>query len=177
MARILLMAVVVLIFGCSSPMKFKQISEQQKLNWNNPEFEFAVAYLFNINESYSESLIIVKGQLNEFVEKKTELSKKEISQFVKYFLQKENPKSPPIAPAECFYPRHGIVFYGKTDNVLGHISICFTCHQLKIYPKEESLEDIHLESFDYLKSFFNNLDFPLFNNPDEFEVYIKSKKQ
>lgn len=50
--------------------------------------------------------------------------------------------------AECFEPHHGIIFYDKSEKIVGHISICFECNQYRLSPQNiyyipmEELKDI-----------------------------------
>lgn len=33
------------------------------------------------------------------------------------------------APTDCYEPHHGIVYYDERGEIIGHVSICFMCHQ------------------------------------------------
>lgn len=42
-------------------------------------------------------------------------------------------KNYPNAHARCFLPRHAIAFYGQDGKMLGHLDLCFSCHQYRAH--------------------------------------------
>jgi hypothetical protein len=51
----------------------------------------------------------------------------------------------------CYEPRNGIVFVGKSDNILGYIEICFDCQQYKIEPRTMVIGDFCSEKMDAIQ--------------------------
>ena len=59
------------------------------------------------------------------------------------------------AVADCFYPRHNIIFLNDKDSVINYISVCFECNQIKAskYPRA---------SMDNYADFFNSIGLKVF---------------
>ncbi len=71
------------------------------------------------------------------------------------------------AVADCFYPRHNIVFLNKSDSVVNYISICFECGNMKqSKPFLAEIEDF--------RSFFDSLGLKVFDRPDYYHHYYDS---
>lgn len=69
--------------------------------------------------------------------------------------------------ADCFYPRHNIIFLDKHDSVVNYISICFECGNTK-----QSKPD--LADMDNMQSFFNSIGLKVFDRPDFYSQYYDS---
>lgn len=74
--------------------------------------------------------------------------------------------------ADCFDAHHGFVFYNTTQQIVGHMSICFQCSAIRLKP--ESLYNFHMQE---LKIIFKNLGIPLFKNPMEARSFWKEKME
>ncbi|UFH30618.1 hypothetical protein LNP04_11595 [Chryseobacterium sp. C-71] len=70
--------------------------------------------------------------------------------------------------ADCFYPRHNIIFL-KDQKVVNYISVCFECSQIKsskpILAKMQNFVD-----------FFNSINLKMFYNPLDHKEYYDSLK-
>ena len=69
--------------------------------------------------------------------------------------------------ADCFYPRHNIIFLDKKNAVVNYIAICFECNQ-----RETSKRD--LASMRNYANFFDSIGFKLFDTPMEHAHYYDS---
>ncbi len=72
-----------------------------------------------------------------------------------------------VLVADCFYPRHNIVFLDKKDSVINYISICFECGNRKI-------SKTNLAHMNDMKAFFDSIGLRVFDRPDEYDVYYDS---
>jgi len=80
-------------------------------------------------------------------------------------------------PADCFFPRHNIVFLNRNDSVVNFLSVCFECGNTKQSKFGEA-------NFYELRMLFNAIGLPVFDrismdNP-HYEYYyglVKKKKE
>lgn len=76
--------------------------------------------------------------------------------------------------ADCFYPRHNIIFLDKKDSIVNFISICFECANSK---ESKSF----LADMDNMRLFFESIGLKVFDRPDHYKQYYdsvhKSKKR
>lgn len=71
--------------------------------------------------------------------------------------------------ADCFYPRHSILFLNQ-NKIVNHIVVCFECNQVKgSKPTKASMENY--------QNFFNSLGLKMFDNPIEHSTYYDSIQQ
>ena len=59
-----------------------------------------------------------------YLRNKIELSKKQISKLKKTIIKSPNKID---ERADCYMPRHTIVFYDDNDVILGYVELCFSC--------------------------------------------------
>ncbi len=74
------------------------------------------------------------------------------------------------SPADCFNPRHGIVFYNSKNKIVGHISICFECNSYHTQP-----EVIHHVKIDLFETIFKQHGFP--TKDEMIRKYLKENPQ
>jgi hypothetical protein len=72
-----------------------------------------------------------------------------------------------IVPADCFNPRHNIIFFNN-DSIINFISVCYECGN---YNSSKKGITGGLESFRY---FFNQLGLKVFDQPDFHRKYYNS---
>ncbi|MBB6371351.1 hypothetical protein [Chryseobacterium shigense] len=70
------------------------------------------------------------------------------------------------AIADCFYPRHNIIFLNK-NKLVNHIVVCFECNRIKGSKPS-------LASMKNFRDFFNSLGLKVFDNPIEHSAYYDS---
>lgn len=70
--------------------------------------------------------------------------------------------------AECFWPRHAIIFFDKEKNMLGHLSICFSCGNF-LFSENLKFSSLGLKE---LKTFFNEQNIPTPHDTEEYWKYI-----
>jgi hypothetical protein len=71
------------------------------------------------------------------------------------------------AVADCFYPRHNIIFLDKRDSIVNYISVCFECGNTK-----QSKSD--LADMDNMQAFFDAIGLKVFDRPDYYEQHYDS---
>lgn len=70
--------------------------------------------------------------------------------------------------ADCFYPRHNIIFLNK-NKIINHIAVCFECNDIKSSKHP-------LASMENFEEFFNSTGLKVFYNPIEHTEYYDSLK-
>jgi len=71
--------------------------------------------------------------------------------------------------ADCFYPRHNIIFLNQ-NKIVNHLVICFECNQVKgSKPSKASMKNY--------QDFFSSLGLKTFDNPIEHSTYYDSIQQ
>lgn len=76
--------------------------------------------------------------------------------------------SDPAVSADCFYPRHNIIFL-KEEKIVNYISICFECNQIK----SSKPTSAKMQNF---ADFFNSINLKMFYSPIEHKEYYDSLK-
>lgn len=71
--------------------------------------------------------------------------------------------------ADCFYPRHNVLFLDENDSVIHYLSVCFECGNRKTSKQD-------LADMDNLAMFFNDVELPVFERPDYYAVHYDSVK-
>jgi len=69
--------------------------------------------------------------------------------------------------ADCFYPRHNIIFLDQQDSAINYISVCFECGNRK--QSKAALAD--MENYE---TFFNSIGLKVFDRPDYYKQYYDS---
>jgi hypothetical protein len=76
--------------------------------------------------------------------------------------------SDPVVSADCFYPRHNIIFL-KEEKIVNYISVCFECNQIK----SSKPTSAKMQNF---ADFFNSINLKMFYSPIEHKEYYDSLK-
>lgn len=129
--------------------------------WIGKKYEYANVYLYMGGNRYDS---IIKGNKlhSSVISKKGFLLGKEECDRINFNLQNGRASTDTIGPADCFQPHHGIVFYNSRHKPVGHISVCFLCNDMKVFPTANKF------TLDTLRDLFNKKDIPVF---DEEEIY------
>ncbi len=69
--------------------------------------------------------------------------------------------------ADCFMPRHNIVFLDSQNKVVNYLSICFECNRRQTSKSTSA-------SMESLTAFFNSIQLPVFERPDWHTKYYDS---
>ncbi len=69
--------------------------------------------------------------------------------------------------ADCFYPRHNIIFLNNKDSIVNYISICFECGNSKN-------SKANLADMDNMHAFFDSIGLKVFYRPDYYRQYYDS---
>lgn len=129
--------------------------------WVKKNYQYARVYLYSGANSYDS--IIKGGRLHSTVITKNGfLLNKEESERINFNLQNGKASSDTLGPADCFQPHHGIVYYNSRDKPVGHISACFLCNDMKVFPVANKF------SLDTLRDLFDKKGIPVF---EEGEIY------
>jgi hypothetical protein len=74
------------------------------------------------------------------------------------------------AAADCFYPRHNIIFLDENDSIVNYISVCFECGNMK-------QSKPHLADMENMETFFNTVGLKVFDRPDLYSEYYGSLRK
>lgn len=143
-------------FTCIILLLLGSCKEKKKL-WIDFEYDSAKAYYYEnyrVDTLPYDASIIHYGKLNPGVynpegEKLTEAQINRLDS-----LLNGNLGGLEFIGADCYNPRHGIVFY-KEQKPVAYISVCFDCHILSCSPKAK------LVSTEPLFPFFEQFDMPV----------------
>jgi len=131
--------------------------------WINFSYDEAYAYYYEnyrIENLPYDASIIFNGKLNPTVHNKQgeKLTEKQIEYLDKALYGDYG--LPDGSYADCYNPRHGVVFYSKGKPV-AYVSICFDCNRLAAVPSAK-LQDtkILLKLFEEFKLPIKPEDFP-----------------
>jgi hypothetical protein len=69
--------------------------------------------------------------------------------------------------ADCFYPRHNIIFLNDQDSIVNYISVCFECNRVAASKYGKA-------SMDNYSDFFNSVGLKVFDRPDYYKTYYDS---
>ena len=115
--------IIVFVSGCGSNIpvmeytypfskasKIEVISYPDRMNWGNVDEEIVKDGFLVINDKIKERQVLTKSETD--------------SLFNFLFID-----DCPVfsSQAKCFAPRHAILFYDKTDKVIGYIEVCLEC--------------------------------------------------
>ena len=153
---------------------FSNCTTNKGLSVNSQKVKSAKAFLYNINESYTAEEIIVDGKLNTSVLQAVDLTKKQAKSIntIIHADTKFIEGIAPIPPATCFFPRHGIVFYGQYGEHLFFISICFECNQMITSTRME-IENIY--ALQLIKDIILKTELPIFRNIEQYIKYLEKE--
>jgi hypothetical protein len=117
---------------------------------------------------WTKDLLVVNDTLSSLVSESFEivLTAKQEKTLLK-ILNKANAEGDTSA-ADCFYPRHGFVFWDSVGRPSAHVSICFECNRLQAQP------ELHNFDLTELETFCREIGLPVFDNPLEHKKYFDS---
>ena len=96
------------------------------------------------------------------------LNEKQIIHLNNILSGRENKNTGITSVADCFYPRHNILFLHK-DKIVNQIAVCFECSDVKS-------SNPTLASMENFESFFNSLGLKVFYSPMAHSNYYDSLK-
>jgi hypothetical protein len=143
------------------------LSDTNDLNWLDFKFDSVIAFatvdpFLMIPQSHNKiDLSNIKDTIS------ITLSKNQISILDSVVNGKCKVIGKEILPADCFNPRHNIVFFDG-DSIVNFISVCYECGY---YRASKNNIKGGLESFKY---FFNGLGLKVFDRPDFHSKYYDS---
>lgn len=133
--KTLIFGLTVLLTACGTPPPSNNIEPDETFNWQ-PDYEYVRAYQYNLDSERSD-YIVVDGRLHPTVVDTVgvELSDHQVTQVLGIVNGTLGADEDMVA--ECFIPRHGLVFYNAQGKPSAHISICFDCNQLRVEPDND----------------------------------------
>ena len=136
--------------------------------WSSFDYFYAKAYIIH-DFQYADS-IEKKGDISKYVvkDKTWYLTNENIAGLDSIFCGRiKNNDDDSSRVADCFNPRHGIIFYNKQRQQVAHITICFECHQIKTFPKIGNMNE------QALSKWCEKLGMPVFDREEEYYEYYK----
>ena len=145
----------------------KQVPIEYYENWMNFHFDKVIAFatvdpfLRIPNSGNRIDLTNLKDTIS------ITLTKKQISTLDSVIIGKKNFDTTNISRADCFNPRHNIIFLNQ-DTVVNYILVCYECGY---YRTSKNGIKGNLVAF---KTFFDNLGLQVFGRPDYHSKYYDS---
>lgn len=141
-------------------------------NWLDFDYAYAEAFATVDPMDYSEAFFDKEIDFTKFKNKVSiKLNSEQIKEFEKHtaadttYVYETDENENWVA--DCFYPRHNIVFYKANKKVLYYITVCFECNRIKTN-KSGAI------TMKELKDYFNYIGLPVFDSPMEHEKYYDS---
>lgn len=163
-----------LVVGCKNSkeinLKEKQVVQKSNLNdYINFKYDKIIAFASVNPMDYHSDDFDKNIDLEKFTDtiSKT-LNSSQIQDLNTILSGRKDYEADHIAVADCFYPRHNILFLNRGKTV-GHISVCFECNIIKSNKKPSA-------NMKNLEDFFNSLGLRVFHNPYEHLKYYQSLK-
>ncbi len=186
---------VLLLVSCSQHNKQKQSVQEKteeiedtsnivRYDWNPPAYRTVKAYLLKPHLIGPAANLGMANEPKEFFDKiQSEegvvLSEAQIARVFGLFTfhvgesKVDSVEDSVNGLADCFDPRHAIVYYNEQEEPVAAIVACFECGRLCTYPRFE--EEIELNSYlSNFHPFFEELNMPIFSNPLEYNAYMDS---
>ena len=132
----------------------------KKTNWLDSNYYQAKAY--RAYPPFSSNQIVVDGKLIPQVQDTAgvKLSDEQVQRLNRILT---HPNQQAGVGSDCFYLRHGIVFWDKTNKPVSHVSVCFTCNQLRATPEVDAMD------LEELKALFVELGIPVLGDSLQYE--------
>jgi hypothetical protein len=135
----------------------------EKETWVDFEYNTVKGYYYDFRTGYKQYFMgVAQGQtLNPSIHNSDgALLDSDQTKKLSDYLNGDYNDSDLIESSDCYVPHHGFVFY-KKDSIVGHVSICFECNQVRAFPKGSKLDEVTKLEF-----LFSQLDIPV--NPEDF---------
>ena len=158
----------------------------QKKSWPNVNYIYARAFMYNLNSDLNNKYQIIKdGKIDKrAVSTNKNLTKNQLQTAVKLV---NKPTQGLLAGlSKCFNPHHAIVFYNSDNKPVASIMLDFDCEAIRLQPQktekplkhELSQKEINkqLEILNAYKSIIKQLNYPVFNNIEDYRNYYVSNK-
>ena len=173
------------LFSCTSQQKknnqttvtmpIPSIVTVERYHWKTPKYKTVKAYMLSNDLAYSWIRVQDSGKRDFFEkvrnEKNVVLSNTQVKKIETLFTTTVSDSL--IIGADCFNPRHIIVYYNQKDELTAAILICHECSKMQFFPEAKEDLNIYTENFRHL---FQELGLPVFDNPLQHQVYIDSLK-
>ena len=145
-------------------------------NWKTPKYKTVKAYLLSDELTYQWIRNQDSGKRNFFEkiekEKNVILSEIQINKIKTLFTVTLSDSL--SAGADCFNPRHVIVYYDQEERPIAAILACFECDRLQTLPEADKDLNLYLYNF---RPLFQELGLPVFDNPLQHQTYLDSLKK
>jgi hypothetical protein len=177
-----------LFAGCSNPSVAEQNSDQSSdTTWitvtpkNYLDFEYSKVIAYATVDPMDNTALYSSGRIDSSQVLDTISVTLDNSQidYLNQLLSGRHRKPYPKGTSEklvadCFYPRHNIIFLDRQDSVINYITVCFECGRIR-----KSKPDLAV--MDNMYTFFNSIGLTVFDRPDYharfYDSLSKSRKQ
>lgn len=173
-SRLFIIIVLFILTNCSDDQTADNRNYIQKTSVdtiNYFDFQFAKVYAFATIDPFDPNNVFYTGKMEMSKFRDTINRSLDIKQ-IKYLgetlsgkLNKDTTSEKLLA--DCFYPRHNIIFLNEKDSLLNYISVCFECNRVKASKYSKA-------SMDNYADFFNSVGLKVFNRPDYYKTYYDS---
>lgn len=173
-----LLVVLILFLGCSDSKSGndKELANTStkrdigsKTNYLDFKFSKAVAFTSIHPHTYAESFSEKKRDLGKVSDTVSRTLNVNETEYLNILLSGKQNKDTSLvrAVADCFTPRHTIVFLDDKDSIVNYIFICFECNRVAGSNNPQA-------SMDNYREFFNSVGLKVFDRPDYHERYYDS---
>lgn len=137
------------------------------------DFKYVELVLFDYGADPGKPLVY-EGEVHKGLSKKwtKRLNAKETERLEDLVTGRKEPERS-LNGGFCHEPHHGFIFYGKNDEILGFIEVCFMCHSVISDPYEGLSSPW---DFAGIRSFIEDMGLPTAGNRETWaEFFAKSK--
>ncbi len=173
------------LFSCTSQQKkdrqanaIPTVSESVRIehyDWKPPKYKTVKAYMVSNDLACCWTRERDGGKRNFFErikrEKNVVLSKTQVEKTETLFTTTVSDSL--YSVADCFTPRHIIVYHDNKGEMTAAILVCYDCSKTEVFPAVTENLNIYTENF---RALFQEVGFPVFDNPLQHQAHIDSLK-
>jgi hypothetical protein len=174
-------AILAALFGCSENKTGngkevdKTVGNPVAINNSNYlDFKFskAVAFASLHPHTYAESFYETKRDLGNVRDTISRTLNVNETEYLNSILSGKQNKDTSLvkAVADCFTPRHTILFLDDKDSIINYIFVCFECNRVASSKSQQA-------SMDNYREFFNSVGLKVFDRSDYHERYYDSQNR
>jgi hypothetical protein len=142
------------------------VEKVKRIEWVNFKYKAVKGYV--TQTPWTDEPIVANDKLSTEVSDKfeIELNSNQEKRLVDILSKVDPPGQYTVA--DCFYPRHGFVFWDSLNRPTAFISICFECNKIEATPKLNKVDLSELEVF------CREIGLPVFDTPIDHKKYFDS---
>lgn len=172
--KLLIIIALFLLTNCSSDKQVDSKADIQIIavdTINYFDFQFVKVYAFATVDPFDPNNVFYTGKMetskfHDTINRVLDIKQiKYLGEVLSGKLNKDTTTENFLA--DCFYPRHNIIFLNEKDSLVNYISVCFECNRVKASKYGKA-------SMDNYADFFNSIGLKVFDRPDHYKTYYDS---